>query len=883
MPKLEEVYGDFIWELKDPVAPEEPPDPVKRWGAMCDDLEESVARCEEALGTLPETGLDAIEDQQIAIDYSARDAHATLAIRSKLRDKVEANGMLELAELDMSVLPYIDAMKTAGIKVNREHMLAYGEQLKIEMRQIQEKLHENLGVWINPSSSQQVGMVIYELLSFPIEIRTETGQPSTNDKVLESLAPLNDNIRLITDYREMHKLRSTYAIKLPRYMDASGRLHTNWKATRVPSGRLASSDPNLMAIPVRTERGEAIRRGFVPEDGFVFVGVDLSQIEMRILAHISKDPNLIDVFEKGLDIHASTAARMWKLPIKEIVADHKINGSKSMRSSAKNCVHPDTLLFNGTTGLPIGSLPIAGVGEFLCVADGLQVYTGSGYTTVASTFNGGVKKMVTIATNRAYLVCSEDHLIEAVSGLKRAGDLLPGDDLPEPSAEKLIVSSAPYAPVPVKVNRFVPPTYVLPTHEHAYFAGAFTGDGCSTRTESGAVSFAHGPLSKIDDYGNPYSEWRDVLLASTRSIGIEPVRIEDRYIHLGRRNLHGYMRGIGLLGDSGKTLRVPVWVLAAGRDAILHFLAGLFDTDGTVGTCGSLEFCTKDPVLAGQVAALLTALGMRIGTAPSYNKTYDRWYYEVRINALSAFEFRNYMRHRGKLGRLRIPSKNMKRVRHHIKHILPAGYWQCLDLNVVSDDHIYIAGSLRTHNCGFGIVYGISSKGLQWQYKSKTGIDYTEEECQKQLDDWFGVYQYVKYYMERQKSFARRDGFVSSLLGRRRYLPGVHSTIPRIREESHRQAINHPVQSGASEVIKIAMRNIWNDALPILWDSGIKVRPILQIHDELCYEVEKGAVYEVAEIIVDKMQTAMILSVPVLADFHVTASGEDGGSWADLK
>lgn len=521
IPKLEEVYGDFIWELKDPVPPEEPADSVKRWGAMCDDLEESVARCEEVLGTLPVTGLDAIEDQQVAIGYSARDSHATLAIRTKLRDKVEANGMLELAELDMSVLPYIDAMKTAGIKVNREHMLAYGEQLKIEMRQIQEKLHENLGVWINPSSSQQVAMVIYDMLGFPVEVKTETGQPSTNDKVLEALAPLNGNIRLITDYREMHKLRSTYAIKLPRYMDEFGRLHTNWKATRVPSGRLASSDPNLMAIPVRTERGEAIRRGFIPEDGFVFVGVDLSQIEMRILAHISKDPNLIDVFDRGLDIHSATAARMWKLPIEVILAEHKINGGKSMRSSAKNC--------------------------------------------------------------------------------------------------------------------------------------------------------------------------------------------------------------------------------------------------------------------------------------------------------------------------------------------------------------------------GFGIVYGIGSKGLQWQYKSKTGIDYTEEDCQKQLDDWFGVYQYVKYYMERQKAFARRDGFVSSLLGRRRYLPGVHSTIPRIREEAHRQAINHPVQSGASEVIKIAMRNIWNDALPVLWDSGIKVNPILQIHDELCYEVEKGAAYEVAEIIVDKMQTALILSVPVLADFHVTASGEDGGSWADLK
>ena len=519
---LEQHYGDFIFDLKPPVQPEDPPDPVKRWGAMCDDLEESVARCEDALGTLPQTGLDAIEDQQVAIDYSARDAHATLAIRTKLREKVEANGMIELADLDMSVLPYIDAMKTAGIKVNRDHMLAYGEQLKIEMRQIQEKLHENLGIWINPSSSQQVAMVIYDMLGFPVEVRTETGLPSTNDKILEALAPFDPNITLITDFRELHKLRGTYALKLPRWTDEFHRVHPNWKTTRVPSGRLACSDPNLMAIPIRSERGNEIRRGFVPEPGFVFIGVDLSQIEMRVLAHLSKDPNLIKLFNEGRDFHTATAAFMWKLPFEAIEKDHKAKGGSSMRSSGKNV--------------------------------------------------------------------------------------------------------------------------------------------------------------------------------------------------------------------------------------------------------------------------------------------------------------------------------------------------------------------------SFGIVYGVTAKGLQAQVKSKTHQEWSEEQCQSMIDMWLGeAYPYVRYYMERQKHMARRDGFVRTLTGRRRYLPGVHSTIPRIREEAHRQAINHPVQGTAAEVIKLAMRNLWYDALPMLRESGIRVRPVLQIHDELVFEVEEGAAEEVAAIVVDAMQRAMVLCVPVTADYHVTKTISDGGSWADLK
>ncbi len=456
------------------------------------------------------------------IAHNCRDAHATLMIRDKLRGKVEANGLLDLAMLDMSVLPYIDRMKTAGIAVNQKHMLDYGEQLKVEMRELQEKLKKDLGFWLNPSSSKQVAMVIYDVLGFPVEVRTKNGDPSTNDKVLEALSPLHPNINDITTFRELHKLRSTYALKLPRWMDESGRLHPTWKTTRVPSGRLAAADPNLMAIPIRTQRGNMIRKGFVPRPGCCFIGVDLSQIEMRVLAHLSRDINLIALFNEGRDFHSATAAYMWNMSLEEIDADYKALGGASKRASGKNV--------------------------------------------------------------------------------------------------------------------------------------------------------------------------------------------------------------------------------------------------------------------------------------------------------------------------------------------------------------------------SFGIVYGVTARGLQAQVKSKTHEDWSEEKCQQMIDLWLNdAYPGVKVYMENQKSIARQKGYVETLMGRRRYVPGVHSSIPRIREEAGRQAINHPVQGSAAEVIKKAMRNLWNKALPTLWEAGIYCEPVLQIHDELVLEVQADAAQEVAVIVKWDMENALDLCVPINADFHITKTAEEGGSWADLK
>jgi DNA polymerase-1 len=220
-------------------------------------------------------------------------------------------------------------------------------------------------------------------------------------------------------------------------------------------------------------------------------------------------------------------------------------------------------------------------------------------------------------------------------------------------------------------------------------------------------------------------------------------------------------------------------------------------------------------------------------------------------------------------------------------HDLTTSHMWKISLEEVKADHKKNGGASKrssAKNVSFGVLYGISAKGLQAQLKSKCHADWSEEECQKMIDLWLDTaYPQVKWYMERQKHFCRTHGYVESMHGRRRYLPGVNSTIPRIREEAHRAAINHPIQATAAEILKIAEINIWNNVLPIFRESGAFVEPILAVHDELIFEADKNVAEDVQAAVIYEMENAVKLCVPVVAEGHISKCGEDGGSWADLK
>lgn len=320
--------------------------PRQRWATIAAEMPEAADRVEQSLGLMPEAGLDAVEEVfgpqglQTAVEYSAGDADDTLSIYPILRDRIRALDLTRAYELDLAVIPMIDRMMRIGFMADKAYFQKLGVELAAEMERDLNAIQSAVGHRINPNSSLQVGALLFEKLRLPVQSRTATGRPSTADEVIEALRLLSDHpvLPLISDYRELSKMKTTYTDRLWRWLGPDSRIRTTLRLTRVPSGRLASSEPNLMAIPVRSQRllngvklGKAIRDGFIPRPGCVLYSVDLDQIEMRVLAHRSQDPSLLGVFERKEDIHQKTASLIFSLPMGEVA-----KGSWQ-RESAKNC------------------------------------------------------------------------------------------------------------------------------------------------------------------------------------------------------------------------------------------------------------------------------------------------------------------------------------------------------------------------------------------------------------------------------------------------------------------------------------------------------------------------------------------------------------------
>jgi DNA polymerase-1 len=219
-------------------------------------------------------------------------------------------------------------MERAGIRIDIEFFHDLSRKLRRDIDLIREEIFKIAGEEVNLRSVQQLRELLFDRLGLPVVKRTKTG-PSTDESVLMALAAEGHQIpRLIVEYRELDKLDGTYVSKLPRLVNPeTGRIHTSFNQMATTTGRLSSSDPNLQNIPIRSEIGRGIRKGFVPEEGWLFVAADYSQIELRVLAHLSGDPAFVEAFREGRDIHRETAARIFGVASEAV--------SPAMRDQAK--------------------------------------------------------------------------------------------------------------------------------------------------------------------------------------------------------------------------------------------------------------------------------------------------------------------------------------------------------------------------------------------------------------------------------------------------------------------------------------------------------------------------------------------------------------------
>lgn len=259
-------------------------------------------------------------------DYACEDADVTLRLYPLLREKMaESDVTAVFAQIEMPLLPVLARMEQNGVRLDTEALRQTGDDFRARLHTLEEEVYTLAGHEFTLTSPKQVGTVLFEELKISDKARkTKTGQYSTSEEVLESLREKHSIVEKILAHRALKKLLSTYVDALPKLINArTGRVHTSFNQAVTATGRLSSSNPNLQNIPVRGEDGREIRKAFVPDDDCTFFSADYSQIELRIMAHLSGDEHMIADFNAGHDIHAATAARIFHKPIEEVSRDER--------------------------------------------------------------------------------------------------------------------------------------------------------------------------------------------------------------------------------------------------------------------------------------------------------------------------------------------------------------------------------------------------------------------------------------------------------------------------------------------------------------------------------------------------------------------------------
>ena len=265
---------------------------------------------------------------EAATNYAAEDADITLRLYEELNPRLEGEDSLNKLndEIEIPLIEVLSEMEQNGAILNSKILNSQSKDLEGRIKKLEEKAYQIAGEEFNLGSTKQLREIFFEKLKYRIIKKTPGGQPSTDEKVLAELAEEYELPKVLLEHRTLSKLKSTYTDKLPNQISQStGKVHTSFHQAVTTTGRLSSSDPNLQNIPIRTEDGRRIRQAFEPSDGNKFISADYSQIELRVMAHMSKDEGLLEAFREGQDVHSKTASEVFDVGIKDVTSDLRRN------------------------------------------------------------------------------------------------------------------------------------------------------------------------------------------------------------------------------------------------------------------------------------------------------------------------------------------------------------------------------------------------------------------------------------------------------------------------------------------------------------------------------------------------------------------------------
>ena len=263
-----------------------------------------------------------------AAEYAAEDADVTMKLQQVLWEKLSKEPTLEklFKEMELPLLGVLSRMERRGVLIDSDALFLQSNEIANRLSELEEQAYVLAGQPFNLASTKQLQEILFDKLGLPVIQKTPKGAPSTNEEVLEELAFSHELPKVLVEHRGLSKLKSTYTDKLPQMVNPqTGRVHTSYHQAVTATGRLSSSDPNLQNIPIRNEEGRRIRQAFIAREGFTVVAADYSQIELRIMAHLSQDQGLINAFTQGKDIHRSTAAEIFDVALNEVTSEQRRN------------------------------------------------------------------------------------------------------------------------------------------------------------------------------------------------------------------------------------------------------------------------------------------------------------------------------------------------------------------------------------------------------------------------------------------------------------------------------------------------------------------------------------------------------------------------------
>ena len=268
----------------------------------------------------------------LVYEYACEDADITLQLKNKLEPELKNHDCEDLFyKIEMPLMPVLAEMEMNGVCLDTQSLAETSKQFTTRMNEIEQRIYELAGQQFNIASPKQVGEILFDKLKIVEKAKkTKTGQYVTSEEVLQQLKNKHEIVADILEHRGLKKLIGTYIDALPKLINPrTGHIHTSFNQTVTATGRLSSSDPNLQNIPIRGEDGKEIRKAFIPEPGCLFFSADYSQIELRVMAHLSQDPQMIEVFREGKDLHAATAANIYKKPIEEVTRDERTKSKRA--------------------------------------------------------------------------------------------------------------------------------------------------------------------------------------------------------------------------------------------------------------------------------------------------------------------------------------------------------------------------------------------------------------------------------------------------------------------------------------------------------------------------------------------------------------------------